>query len=307
MPDRAITLRRLEYFVTVADELHFGRSAQLLHVAQPALSRQIRQLEDDLGLRLFERTTRRVSVTPAGAAFLRHARSLLVAADGVERAAEELRTGGRGRLRLGFVDSAAYELVPRFLHRFRDERPDVEIELHTMSSDEQAGALLAGHIDVGVARAVPAGAGLAAEVVGEEPLVVAVPEHHPVAGQRSVRLRRLREWPLVGFARERSPTLHAELRVLLARHGVAYATAFEATEYSTILGLVAAGEGVALVPAGVQSFRLPGLRFVAVADRDATVGLAILSRRGEPQAIVGHALDELRATVAAGRGGSESP
>ncbi|NOX30188.1 MAG: LysR family transcriptional regulator [Actinobacteria bacterium] len=297
MSSRPVTLRRMEYFVAVASELHFGRAADALHIAQPALSQQIRQLETDLGLELFERTTRRVSLTADGEAFLPHAKHLLVAAAGAQRAAEDLRSGVRGRLRLGSVDSAAYELVPRFLHRFRDQRPDVAIELHTMSSDEQADALLGGVIDLGIARADPGRVGVVARAIGSEALVLAVPSNHALAQKSSVSLRELDGSTFVGFAKERSPTLHAELRVMLGRAGVTYAPALEATEYTTILGLVAAAEGVALVPSGVRGFRIPGLDFVSVNDKEAVVQLVLLTRPDEPQAIVAEALHELIATV----------
>ena len=294
---QTVTLKRLNYFVTVAAELHFGRAAEILHIAQPALSQQIRQLESDLGLQLFERTTRRVSLTTGGSAFLPHARHLLVTAQGVARAATELRVGQRGTLRVGFVDSAAYEFVPRFLHRFRQASPAVTLELHTMSSDEQAAALVAGRIDIGIARVTLEQAPLFATVVDDEPLVAAVPSSHRLASENSIRLAELRDDAFVGFAREQSPTLHARLRAMLAPHGVSYSPAIEATEYTTILGLVAAGEGVAIVPAGVQSLRLGGLTFVAVSDREATVQLVVLTRIDDPSVIVANAVEELTQTV----------
>ncbi|MEM9201740.1 MAG: LysR family transcriptional regulator [Actinomycetota bacterium] len=290
-------LKRLDAFVAVADELHFGRAAERLHIAQPALSQQIRQLEQDLGLRLLERTTRRVDLTADGVAFLPHARQLLVSARSVVQAADELRAGARGRLRVGFVDSTAFDLVPRFLRRFRASWPDAEVELHTMSSDEQASALTAGHIDLGVARAVPARPAVDSAVLGHDHVLLAVPASHGVADQQAVSLRRLRHQTFVGFSRASSPSLHAELRALLAAHEVAYDPAIEATEYTTIVGLVAAGEGVALVPAGVRRLQLPDVRYVQIADSDAKVALMRLTRRDEPRAIVANAIAELARTV----------
>lgn len=292
------SLRRLDAFVAVAEELHFGRAADRLHIAQPALSQQIRQLEGDLGLDLLERTTRRVTLTPDGAAFLPHARQLLVSAQGVARAAEELRVGARGRLRLGFVDSTAFEFVPWFLRRFRAAWPEADVELHTMSSDEQAQALVDGEIDLGVARAVPVRPAVDSAVLGHDRFMLAVPADHAVAGQQTVSLRRLPEETFVGFSRTSSPSLHAELRALLAGHDVGYDPAIEATEYTTIVGLVAAGEGVALVPAGVRRLQLPNVAYVKVADTDARVALVRLSRISEPQTIVANAIEELARTVA---------
>ena len=128
--------------------------------------------------------------------------------------------------------------------------------------------------------------------------LLAVPGDHAVAGQRTVSLRRLAEETFVGFSRTSSPSLHAELRALLAGHDVGYDPAIEATEYTTIVGLVAAGEGVALVPAGVRRLQLPNVAYVKVADTDARVALVRLSRIGEPQTIVANAIDELARTVA---------
>jgi DNA-binding transcriptional LysR family regulator len=296
--NESVSLKRLDAFVMVADELHFGRAAARLHVAQPALSQQIRQLENDLGLALLERTTRRVALTPDGEAFLPHARQLLVTAQGVARAAEELRAGARGRLRLGFVDSTAYEFVPRFLRRFRAAWPDADVELLTMSSDEQARALVDGEIDLGVARTVPARPAVDSVVLGHDRFMLAVPADHRVAAQRTVSLRRLADDRFVGFSRTSSPSLHAELRSLLAGHGVVYDPAIEATEYTTIVGLVAAGEGVALVPAGVRRLQLPNVAYVRIVDTDARVALVRLSRLDEPQSIIANAIAELVDTVA---------
>jgi len=291
------SLRRLDAFVAVAEELHFGRAATRLHVAQPALSQQIRQLESDLGLTLLERTTRRVALTGHGSALLPHARQLLVSARGVARAADELRVGARGRLRVGFVDSTAYEFVPRFLHRFRAVWPAAEVELHTISSDEQATALVNGEIDLGIARAVPQRPAVASAVLGHDPLLLAAPAEHAVTTGPPVRLHRLRGAAFVGFSRSSSPSLHAELRSLLAGHDVVYDPAIEATEYTTIVGLVAAGEGVALVPAGVRRLQLPGVTYVPIADLDARVALVRLSRLDEPQALVANAIAELHHTA----------
>jgi len=282
----------------VAEELHFGRAADRLHIAQPALSQQIRQLEADLSLALLERTTRRVALTPDGAALLPHARQLLVSAQGVARAAEELRIGARGRLRLGFVDSTAFEFVPWFLHRFRSAWPEADVELQTMSSDEQARALVDGDIDLGLARTVPVRPVVDSAVLGHDRFMLAVPADHAVAGQRTVSLRRLTRETFVGFSRTSSPSLHAELRSLLGGHDVGYDPAIEATEYTTIVGLVAAGEGVALVPAGVRRLQLPNVAYVKVADAVARVALVRLSRIDEPQTIVANAITELTRTAA---------
>ncbi len=302
-PGLNLSLRKLGYFVAVAEELHFGRAATRLHIAQPALSQQIRQLEADLDTRLFDRTTRRVSITPAGEILLEQARRLLVTADGVERAARELREGERGLLRLGFVDSTAYELVPRFLREYRAWRPNVDFELHSMSTDTQVDALREGRVDLGIGRTAAAAAGLDVRVIGSEPLVLAVAGEHELAGAERIDLSRLVAETFIGFDREVSPTLHTELRLLMAGASVSYNPAMEATEYTTILGLVAAGAGIALVPSSVQTFRPPGLEFVSLADPAAMVQLVVLARPHETSAMIGGAVRMIADLAAAGVGG----
>lgn len=167
-----------------------------------------------------------------------------------------------------------------------------------MSSDEQARALVDGDIDLGVARTVPVRPAVDSAVLGHDRFMLAVPADHAAAGQRTVSLRRLAQETFVGFSRTSSPSLHAELRSLLGGHGVGYDPAIEATEYTTIVGLVAAGEGVALVPAGVRRLQLPNVAYVKVADADARVALVRLSRIDEPQTIVANAITELTRTAA---------
>ena len=148
-----MNLTRLSYFVAVAEELHFGRAAERLHMSQPPLSQQIRLLEQELDAQLFDRTTRRVRLTDAGAFLYPEAVGLLAAAGRVDRLMDQHRHGHAGTLRVGFVDSAAYEVMPRLLSEYRRLWPKVGYELHTMSSDEQVQALTTGQIDLGIARA----------------------------------------------------------------------------------------------------------------------------------------------------------
>ena len=294
---RPFDLRQLGYFVAVAEELHFGRAARRLHIAQPPLSQQIRRLEDRLGLRLFERSTRRVELSEPGRLLYPAARRLLAAADAVDRTLGELRAGRAGRLRLGFVDSAAYELVPRYLRGFRARWPGIELELRHMTSDDQVEALAAGRLDLGIARAIGDPALVRAAVFAREPLHVAVPAEHRLYGESAVSLAALAGERMVGFDRERSRSLHAELTALHAAHGVSYSPAVEATEYSTILGLVAAGEGLAVVPAGVRTFRAPGLRYLPVVEPEASVRLVLLAPAEGTSAFVSEHFDAMAAEL----------
>jgi DNA-binding transcriptional LysR family regulator len=287
-----MNLQRLRYFVAVAEELHFGRAAQRLHIAQSAVSQQVRLLESELDVSLFERTTRRVALTDAGRTLHEEAQQLLAAADALERKMVEVQLGEGGTLRLGFVDSAAYEVVPAFLAEYRRRWPQVEYELQSLSSDEQHQALLAGAIDLGVGRTA-GNVSVSAVAFLDEPLYVAIGAGHPLEGQRTTSLRRLRDETFVGFSRQISRSLHADLVLLLASAEVAYDPIIEATEYTTILGFVAAGEGIAIVPAGVRTFQPPGLRFVRIRDADARVSLMALTRGGDTLRLVTRAVELL--------------
>ena len=286
-----MNLQRLRYFVAVAEELHFGRAAQRLHMSQPPLSQQIRLLERELDAPLFDRSTRRVTLTEAGRFLYPEALRLLAAADGVERLMSQRREGHAGTLRVGFVDSAAYEVMPRVLAEYRRHRPRVGFELHTLSSDEQVKALRAGRIDLGIGRAAADAHGVEATLVMHERLLLAAGASHRLAASGSARLRDLDGEPVIGFDRNVSPSLHAVLAAMLSAQGVAYDPVIEATEYTTILGFVAAGEGVAIVPAGVQTFRPPGLAYMALEDATASVPLLLLTRSGPPLPLVSHALE----------------
>ena len=286
-----MNLQRLRYFVAVAEELHFGRAAERLHMSQPPLSQQIRLLERELDTTLFDRSTRRVTLTDAGAFLYPEAVRLLSAADGVDRVMDQHRHGRAGTLRVGFVDSAAYEVMPRVLSEYRRRWPRVGYELHTMSSDEQVQALRAGRIDLGIGRAAADARNVEATLVMHEPLLVAVGASHRLAGAPQARLRDLAGESIIGFDRRVSPSLHAVLAGMLGAEGVTYDPIIEATEYATILGFVAAGEGIAIVPASVQTFRPPDLQYVTLRDRSASVRLLLLTRSGEAPPLVAQALD----------------
>ena len=286
-----MNLQRLRYFVAVAEELHFGRAAERLHMSQPPLSQQIRLLERELDTALFDRSTRRVTLTDAGTFLYPEAVCLLSAADGVDRVMDQHRHGRAGTLRVGFVDSAAYEVMPRVLSEYRRRWPRVGYELHTMSSDEQVQALRAGRIDLGIGRAAADARNVEATLVMHEPLLVAVGASHRLAAAPQTSLRNLAGESIIGFDRRVSPSLHAVLAGMLGAEGVTYDPIIEATEYATILGFVAAGEGIAIVPASVQTFRPPDLHYVTLRDRSASVRLLLLTRAGEPPPLVAQALD----------------
>lgn len=286
-----MNLTRLRYFVAVAEELHFGRAAERLHMAQPPLSQQIRLLERDLGSELFARTTRRVELTSAGRTLYPEAQRLLRDADTVGRLMAEHRSGNAGVLRVGFVDSSSYAVMPRFLRSYRERWPGVNFELRAMSSEAQRVALPAGEIDLGIARTRGIETGLVQTPILAERLVVALGANHRLASRPSARLSQLADEPLISFSSTESPALAAELRGMLEEAGVDYAPVIEAQEYTTIIGLVAAGEGVAVVPETVRSFLPANVVYLPLRDRSATTRLMLLTRREETLRVVHRALE----------------
>ncbi len=281
-----LNLKRIRYFTVVAEELHFGRAAERLHMAQPPLSQQIRQLETDLGVELFSRSTRRVKLTEAGTLFYPQALKLITDAEGLERRLAQYSSGDGGRLRIGFVDSSSYEVMPRFLRAYRARWPAVEYELRSMSSDEQYKALTRGEIDLGIARANRNPQELKSTLISKERLILAMPVDHKLANQKRTSISQLQGEEFLGFDRDVSPSLHTELTALFSNHQVVYDPIIEATEYTTILGLVASGQGIAIVPAGVQTFSPPNLRYVGLRNADATSQLLLLSRQSEQSRLV---------------------
>jgi DNA-binding transcriptional LysR family regulator len=260
-----VELRQLRYFVAVAEELHFRRAAARLHISQPPLSQQIRQLERELGCRLLTRTRRRVELTPAGQAFLGDARQLLSELDGAVQTARRIDAGQTGRLRINFVGSALLSVVPGIVQRFRAAAPNVEIELHERPTAEQLRLVSAGIVDVGLVRPpIEELTEMRAEIVLRERTVAALPAGHRLADLRRVPLRRLAAEQLVLFPREQAPGFHDLLISSMAALGAHPQVVQYAPEMATIVCLVAAGVGVSLVPASVTRLALEGVTYRTV-------------------------------------------
>jgi DNA-binding transcriptional LysR family regulator len=273
-------LRQLRYFVAVAEELHFRRAAARLHMSQPPLSNQVRLLEEELGCPLMIRSRRRVELTPAGAAFLRDARTLLADVDDAVQTAQRIHAGRAGTLRISFVGSALLSLVPAVVRRYRAARPDVELQLRERSTEEQLRELRGGTVDIALVPLPVDAPDLRTEVLRRERTVAALPATHPLAQLKRVPLRSLAAEPLVMFPREQAPGLHDRLLASLSAPDQRPSVAQYAPETQTIIGLVAAEIGVALVQASVQRLALPGVTYRPVRGAP-TIELAALLPPGE--------------------------
>ena len=274
-------LRRLRYFVAVAERLHFGQAAQALHISQPPLSRAIRALEDELGVTLFARTRRRVELTAAGARLLEDTRRLV---SQLEHTVQELRamaSGERGRLRIGFVSLADYGVLPGLLRSYKAAHPQVQLALREMLSPEQALALAAGDLDFGLLLPPISGAArLEHLVVQRERFVVALPAKHRLATKGKVSLRELAGEPFITIPRRIAPRLYDIGTQLAAQAGISLNVAQEAIQMQTVVSLVSSGLGAAIVPASVANLGRRGVVYRGLAERHPRLDLWLAWPRG---------------------------
>ncbi len=279
-------LRHIRQFVAVAEELHFGRAAERLNMTQPPLSMAIRALEETLGVQLFQRTRRSVSLTPAGAIWLDHARRLLADAERLPSIAQRAARGELGRLRLAFVSTASYGLLPELVSRFRTANPDVRVELREATSDVQFDALENGEIDAGII--IRPGEdfrpSLSHRALAAEPLVAAVPEKwapFPAGAAQSVAFEQIADAPLIFFPRQVAPGYYDVVADQYAAHGRSLHIHQEAIQMQTILGLVAVGLGMSLVPRSLTEMQRKGVRYLALEGTPPQIGVCMIWRDGE--------------------------
>lgn len=260
----------MRYFLALAEELHFGRAATRCHVVQPALSRQIKALEEELGVELVARTSRSVVLTPEGAWFADKARALLEHTDQAVATLSRMARGEAGTLRFGFVPSACRTRLPGVLRAFAEAHPQVRLELHEQNSLPQLEALRAGRSDLGLVRGFGSPPrDLESRLFAAEPYVLAVPMDHPLADEQTVRLEMLDGVDFIGFPREGHPELHDALQAAFASAGVRPRVVQETAFKQTTLALVSAGMGVGLAPRSLAATAPPGVRLLPLAPDQA--------------------------------------
>jgi DNA-binding transcriptional LysR family regulator len=271
-------LRHLRHFLAIAGELHMGRAAQRLGMAQPPLSQSIARLEKELGVRLFDRANRRLALTRAGAAFLDEARSSVLHADAAFALARSAEHGAAGDVRIGFVSAALYEHLPRRLACLRQMLPDVQPKLLELSTNDQLDALAKGVIDIGFAHP-PLGTGDRLDVIElpAEASVAVLPDDGSTGG---VALAQVAAFGLILFPAAQGPVLHARIMDAFASAGIEVRLVQEATRALTMLSLVSAGLGAALLPKSIKRLAFEGVRYAEIVDVTLpTLSLAIIARR----------------------------
>ncbi len=279
-------LRHLRAFAAVAEELHFGRAAARLHMAQPPLSQVIKQLERDLGVPLLERTTRQVRLTNAGAVFLEHARRVLAEADRARESVLLTEKGERGQIRVGLTGVTTWRLLPRMTRAYRERYPLVRLELHpTVFSGAQLSALSDGGIDVGILRS-PVPAPLASRTLLDEELVAVLPEEHPLATRPAVPLAELAGENFVSYPDRQGSALRDAAVRACASVGFWPRVVQEAQDTYTVAALVAAAVGVALLPASAELLQFEGVVFRPVTGADVRVPIALAWRDGDESPVL---------------------
>ena len=284
-------LRHLRYFVTLAEELHFGRAADRLHIAQPPLSQQIRQLELELGFQLFHRTKRTVRLTDAGQVFLAEVQQILNHLDRAIQTGRQTSRGEIGQLVIGFVSSAAYNVLPKLLALFRADAPEVTIALHELTTDQQLHWLREGRIDIGVLRPPVEDAIFDTATIFRESLVLALPENHPLTQHPLISLRSLSQEPFIVFPRSFAPTLYDTIISLCQQAGFSPTVVQEAIQMQTIVSLVAANLGIAIVPASLQHLQRTGVVYKAMEEPVPEIETMLAWRRSAPSMTVQRFLD----------------
>lgn len=264
-PDARIELRHLRYFRAVAEELSITRAAERLHIAQPPLSQQIKQLEDVLGVLLLERAERPLRLTEAGQHLLQGANELLSFVQTVVDEVRSIDQGMTGRLTIGFAGSAMYNLLPNILNAYRDRFPDVQLVFRELLAAEIASTLEAREIDVGFSRpGIEPTEKIEQELLLNEPLVVAVSERHPFKTEAVLCVQRLHNEAVILYPRYPRPSLTDLILSVLEKHAVHIRIIQEVNNLQTALGLVAAGVGITFVPASVGTHCRSGIHFLPV-------------------------------------------
>jgi DNA-binding transcriptional LysR family regulator len=281
-----IELRHLRYFLAVAEELNFGRAAERLNITQPSLSRQIQNLEKELKIILFERNQRQIKLTSPGQMFLTEVEQILLRFDQGIQIIKRVSRGEIGQLTVGFQGSSVYDIIPISIKSFRDRFPDVEVIMQPMETSEQVIAIAENNLDVGFVIPPITDAKLEVEVLLQEPLVLALPENHPLAAQSEIAITALANEPLILASRDRGCGLHEQIFEIYQRAGLRPNVVCAAREMQVMLGFVAAGMGISLLPSHVKNFQRTGVIYRKLIPEAPIAGLGIAWKPNNPTPVL---------------------
>lgn len=288
-------LRSLHYFIAVAETLNFSRAAERLHMAQPPLSQQIQRLEKEMGVLLFERTKRSVRLTAAGATFLQEAYRTLAQVERAVHSAQQADRGESGRLSIGFVGSSAYGVLPAIIQAFRERFPHVELILREWTTVEQVRALHNEEIQVGFLRPPILDTTLRHLTVQQEPFLVALPAKHPLASTSPVPLSELAHDPFILVPSKLAPGLWHQMMEMCLQAGFQPHMAQEAIQFHVIISLVAAGLGIALVPACIHTFQRPDVVYLPLQGVTTQAEIQVVWQRTDHSPVIRNFLEVVQA------------
>lgn len=270
-------LRHLRYFIAVAEELHFTKAAERLHIAQPPLSQQIQQLEAELKVKLFHRQTKRqVQLTEAGKVFLQEAYQLLVQLETAVALTQRIGRGQTGRLRIGFTSLVIYDLLPLILQEFHAQFQEVELVLRELTTSQQEQALRDSLIDVGFAHPPLEDDTLSYKCIHKQTLVVALPSTHSLAQPEQISVRSLLNEPLIVFPRYLAPGLYDRIMSLFEQENCQPNITQLAIQMQTIIALVSARMGVAITPSSLQNLQRPGVTYRPIVEQVPVIETAVI-------------------------------
>jgi DNA-binding transcriptional LysR family regulator len=270
-------LRHLRYFIAVAEELHFSKAAERLHIAQPPLSQQLQQLEAELGVQLFHRKTKRqVQLTEAGKVFLQEAYALLGKLETAVALTQRVGRGQTGQLRIGFTSLVIYDLLPLILREFRQQYSEVELVLLELTTSQQEQALNDSRIHVGFAHPPLEDERLSYHCIHSESLVVALPSTYSLAQQEHITVRSLLCEPLIMFPRYLAPGLYDRIMSLFQQGNIPPNVTQEAVQMQTIIGLVSAGMGMAVIPSSLKNLQRSGVVYRPILEKAPVIETAVI-------------------------------
>ncbi len=268
-------LRHLKYFVAVAEELHFGNAAKKLHIAQPPLSQQIKDLENELKTKLFYRTKREVSLTSSGEVFFKDAKQILEAAEKAKQNALRALRGETGSLSIAFIVSATYSILPDILKEYHQKFPGIELSIHEMSPQEQITAIKEKRVNVGFLRTPINDDALQTVVLTKEPLLVAIPINNIKAKLKSIQLNDLKDENFIMFAPRHGPGIYNTTMDLFKKSNIIPKIKYEVDHIQAMLALVSSGLGIAFVPLSISTLMKRSIVYKQLQSNKSLIELSV--------------------------------
>jgi DNA-binding transcriptional LysR family regulator len=281
-----VEFRHLQYFKTVAEELHFGRAAEILKMSQPPLSKQIQQLESELGVQLFERSKRQVRLTDAGQVFLERVYQIFREVNEAVDQAKRTGNGQIGTITIGFIEVASYEVLPRILREYQTIYPEVEIKLRELTTIEQMVAIQKGEIDVGFARLPVEDSLIYKRTVWHEPFIVALPEHHSLSVNEKIHLSDLKKESFIFFPSHMLPSYYDEVINMCLKSGFTPKIVQEASHMQTTINLIASGIGLSIVPGSAALLQRKGVVYRELAGESNGFDVAVICKKDNTRSVL---------------------